>query len=519
MAYIGTSPSNGVRRIHTYTATAGQEIFTGSSTEGVTLTYADTNYIDVFQNGVLLGSADYTSTSGTSVVLAQGASVSDLVVIVVYDVFSVADTVSKTSGGSFDSAVTMSNNLTVSGDLASSTSGTNNFVAGVNAGNSIVSGGNDNTCVGDEAGTAITTGDNSVAIGYRAGDASTTGSSNIAIGRDALGSDVAGNKSIAIGAGALETQNFSSSTDSHNIAIGNNAGIDLTVGERNILVGGLAGEEITDADDIIAIGYRSGGGGAAAATTGHDNVCVGTDAGKVLTSGNSNTIIGRTSGNSITTGTGNICLGVESGSVGTPLTTGTNNIYIGNGISSGSATGTQRIAIGHSIAPIGDNYITVGKGTSGDRVYNAFTANASWTRHSDERLKKDIQNNTDCGLNFINDLRPVTFKFKSYSEVDQNLSCYDANATEVDYPNKMYGLIAQEVKQAMEDNNITDFGGWDCVEENGLQGIAQEMFVHPLIKAVQELSAQVTALETENQTQATQIADLISRITALESGE
>ena len=113
MAYIGTSPSNGVRRVHTYTATANQTTFTGSSTEGVTLTYADTNYIDVFQNGVLLGSADYTSTSGTSVVLAQGASVSDLVVIVVYDVFSVADTVSKTSGGSFDSAVTMSGGLKV----------------------------------------------------------------------------------------------------------------------------------------------------------------------------------------------------------------------------------------------------------------------------------------------------------------------------------------------------------------------------------------------------------------------
>ena len=113
MAYIGTSPSNGVRRIHTYTATAGQTTFTGSSTEGVTLTYADTNYIDVFQNGVLLGSADYTSTSGTSVVLAQGASVSDLVVIVVYDVFSVADTVSKTSGGSFDSAVTFDGDVTI----------------------------------------------------------------------------------------------------------------------------------------------------------------------------------------------------------------------------------------------------------------------------------------------------------------------------------------------------------------------------------------------------------------------
>jgi len=127
MAYIGTSPSNGVRRVHTYTATANQTTFTGSSTEGVTLTYADTNYIDVFQNGVLLGSADYTSTSGTSVVLAQGASVSDLVVIVVYDVFSVADTVSKSAGGSFDGAITSNagvkvDNITIDGteiDLSS----------------------------------------------------------------------------------------------------------------------------------------------------------------------------------------------------------------------------------------------------------------------------------------------------------------------------------------------------------------------------------------------------------------
>ena len=113
MPYIGTSPSNGVRRVHTYTATASQTTFTGASSEGVTLSYVDTNYIDVFQNGVLLGSADYTSTSGTSVVLAQAASVDDLIVIVVYDVFSVADTVSKTNGGSFDSAVTMSGGLKV----------------------------------------------------------------------------------------------------------------------------------------------------------------------------------------------------------------------------------------------------------------------------------------------------------------------------------------------------------------------------------------------------------------------
>jgi hypothetical protein len=65
----------------------------------------------------LLGSADYTSTSGTSVVLAQGASVDDLIVIVVYDVFSVADTVSKTNGGTFDGAVSFAGDITDSGDL------------------------------------------------------------------------------------------------------------------------------------------------------------------------------------------------------------------------------------------------------------------------------------------------------------------------------------------------------------------------------------------------------------------
>jgi hypothetical protein len=119
MPYIGTSPSNGVRRVHTYTATASQTTFTGASSEGVTLSYADTNYIDVFQNGVLLGSADYTSTSGTSVVLAQGASADDLIVITVYDVFGVADTISKKDGGTFDGNVTMGGTLTVSGAFTS----------------------------------------------------------------------------------------------------------------------------------------------------------------------------------------------------------------------------------------------------------------------------------------------------------------------------------------------------------------------------------------------------------------
>ena len=106
MPYIGTSPSNGVRRKHTYTATASQTSFSGAGAEGATLSYNDSNFVDVYQNGVKLSEADYTSTSGTAIVLAQGASVSDIVEIVVFDVFSVADTVSKSAGGDFNSDIT-----------------------------------------------------------------------------------------------------------------------------------------------------------------------------------------------------------------------------------------------------------------------------------------------------------------------------------------------------------------------------------------------------------------------------
>ena len=116
MPYIGVSPFNGVRRKHTYTATASQTSFSGAGTEGATLSYTDSTFVDVFQNGVKLGEADYTATSGTAIVLAQGASLNDLVEVVVYDVFSVADTVSKSAGGTFDGNITAAGTITVTGN-------------------------------------------------------------------------------------------------------------------------------------------------------------------------------------------------------------------------------------------------------------------------------------------------------------------------------------------------------------------------------------------------------------------
>jgi len=65
----------------TQTATASQTTFS------VTYTVP---YIEVFLNGVLLNSVDYTATNGTTVVLATGATAGDILDFIAYSVTSIA---------------------------------------------------------------------------------------------------------------------------------------------------------------------------------------------------------------------------------------------------------------------------------------------------------------------------------------------------------------------------------------------------------------------------------------------
>ena len=76
--------------------------FTGNDDNSIAVSYVDTEYLDVFQNGVkLVAVLDYASTTGTSVVLVQAASADDIIELVVFDVFGVADSVSQSAGGNF----------------------------------------------------------------------------------------------------------------------------------------------------------------------------------------------------------------------------------------------------------------------------------------------------------------------------------------------------------------------------------------------------------------------------------
>ena len=96
MPYIGRSQNFGVRSRFQYQATANQTSFSGSDANSLTLSYNDSRYMDVYQNGVLLvPGTDYAATTGTTVVLVTGASVNDIVEMVVYDVFTVANSYTK----------------------------------------------------------------------------------------------------------------------------------------------------------------------------------------------------------------------------------------------------------------------------------------------------------------------------------------------------------------------------------------------------------------------------------------
>ena len=92
--YLGI-PASGVtttayRTQTEFTATAGQTTFTPPS--------YTVGFIQVYRNGVLLGSADYTATNGTTVVLTTGATAGDLITTISFYVSSVLNAIPSIPG-------------------------------------------------------------------------------------------------------------------------------------------------------------------------------------------------------------------------------------------------------------------------------------------------------------------------------------------------------------------------------------------------------------------------------------
>lgn len=181
------------------------------------------------------------------------------------------------------------------------------------------------------------------------------------------------------------------------------------------------------------------------------------------------------------------------------------DMIFGTGNSYG-ATLRLKITQDGALLPGADN--AYGFGGSGIRWAVIWAANGT-IQTSDEREKKDIID-TDLGLDFINKLRPVSFKWK----IGQNEVVNELDGTNEDGTPKYksviipregkrthYGLIAQEVESLLDGK---DFGGFIHDEDTDIKGLRYDQFIAPLIKAIQELNQK---LQDQQQT----INSLINR--------
>jgi hypothetical protein len=130
---------------------------------------------------------------------------------------------------------------------------------------------------------------------------------------------------------------------------------------------------------------------------------------------------------------------------------------------------------------------------------------------SDARLKMDIEN-SNLGLEFINALRPVSYRLKeSRQEISRGPELEGpllegerrtraVIETPVEGARIHYGLIAQEVRATMLEHGEDNAAFWaleDPSDPESKQALRYEELIGPLMKAVQELSAKVDAQAEE----------------------
>ena len=354
------------------------------------------------------------------------------------------------------------------------TNDADNIAIGLNALDSVTQGtGIHNICIGSGAGTAITTQDYNVMIGNLAGSTLATQSGrHVFLGYYAGGATTTTDHGqVAIGYNAMGGL----TTGQGNVGIGYSAGSQIGAWHYNTFVGYQAGRQISQASNT-ALGYQALEGGAAS------------------TAAANNTAIGYNTLTVITTGDGNVALGSEAGDT---ITTGSNNTYLGYKADASAVGVDDEIVLKAGVdALAGAGTETIRIGVDSDYITNDFGENNTWTHSSDRRIKKDI-NDSELGLSFVNDLRPVTYKKKAPSEYPQEFDQYNAEKTERKNPNKIhYGFIAQEVKESMDKAGHPNFPVWK-ENSDGMQELGETELIVPLIKAVQELSAKVVELEAK----------------------
>jgi trimeric autotransporter adhesin len=331
-------------------------------------------------------------------------------------------------------------------------------------------------------GGADVSGLSNIAIGSLVMDALTTGICNVAIGTNALGASTTGCLNIAIGETAM---GGADTTGINNVAMGTTAMDALTSGACNVAIGQNALGASSTGSLNIAIGLTAMG---ATDVTGVNNIGIGKQALDALLAGKCNTAIGQNALGAVTSGCHNI--GIGNGA-GVSITTTSSVINIGAGMDQTTA----------SVTCIGGGCV----------MATQFTAT------SDCRSKKNIKD-LPYGLDFINLLRPVSYKWKPQADkLDKNGNLIEEGEKNHSHQRTMFGLLGQQVREVTKKLGLgyNDFAGFSDQEyenrnnpdwkksytmENKTIQLTYDDFIAPLIKSVQELSAEVDSLKAQLKT-------------------
>ena len=175
------------------------------------------------------------------------------------------------------------------------------------------------------------------------------------------------------------------------------------------------------------------------------------------------------------------------------------NLIYATGLSSGATLSAGNVGIGTTspqttlqvagvISPATNNTYTLGNATY--RFTEVYATNGV-INTSDRREKKEIYN-TGLGLDFINRLRPVSYRWNTGVDNDVH-----------------YGLIAQEAEQAIAEVGKTEKTSIVTHDDaTDRYGVRYSELISPLIKAAQQLYSRLMGVEAHQGTQDREIASV-----------
>jgi trimeric autotransporter adhesin len=120
----------------------------------------------------------------------------------------------------------------------------------------------------------------------------------------------------------------------------------------------------------------------------------------------------------------------------------------------------------------------------------------AWSTVSDARDKTNIKSLSEKhGLALITKLRPVTFHKDHRDNYVRECSYeYGQKDGKLAGTKEHYGLIAQEIKSALEELNVK-FDGLGYDPEKDAYRVTYEELIAPIIKAIQELNTRLEVVE------------------------